>query len=528
MKKFTIRASAFVLVLTILLSLTTIVVPAAATQPSRYSKEYNSGQRGVVCTTLSGTSALAYYGSTYSYAVLSDLSGNTLKLELRELMTDTHKHKTDYDDCHYEVDRTDCQNGDGSVSFIYTKYSGKMSDWAGSTNNGWNREHVWPQSLGGFSTSGGGSDLHHIRPSDAKVNSTRGNKKYGNAPGGSVAKGSSVVGSLTGGTYGTYFEPHDDVKGDVARICLYVMVRWGGTYSSSDNITNVFQSVDVLLEWCEMDPVDTWEMGRNEVVEDIQGNRNVFIDYPELAWLLFNREIPDDMTTPSGEAKKQNGTGNGGNTDGGNTDGGNTDGGNTDGGNTDGGNNDGGNVPTPCTHSNTTTVGYVAATCQTQGYSGDVVCSNCNVTITKGSATAKTSHTAGQWVVTHEPTEQEAGMKTKSCTVCGVLMQQELIFFGVVTTDDFLEIADAAIAAESVAQRFSAISNALGAYDKLNDADKEAVAEKYAALTELVESYNAVAKESNEEHNNVISVVICIYKAPTLTSCVALPVRKEY
>ena len=57
-----------------------------------------------------------------------------------------------------------------------------------------------------------------------------------------------------------------------------------------------------MLEWCALDPVDEWEMGRNDVVEDIQGNRNVFIDYPEYAWLLFDKEIPDEMTTPSGEA----------------------------------------------------------------------------------------------------------------------------------------------------------------------------------------------------------------------------------
>jgi len=85
----------------------------------------------------------------------------------------------------------------------------------------------------------------------------------------------------------------------------------------------VFQSVDVLLEWCEMDPVDTWEMGRNEVIEDIQGNRNVFIDYPEYAWLIYGRDIPDDMTTPSGMAKD-------GNTDSGSQGGtGNDDGGNS-------------------------------------------------------------------------------------------------------------------------------------------------------------------------------------------------------
>ena len=60
----------------------------------------------------------------------------------------------------------------------------------------------------------------------------------------------------------TYFEPLDNVKGDVARICLYVYVRWGSNWGA-DSITEVFQSVDVLLEWMAIDPVDTWEMGRN-------------------------------------------------------------------------------------------------------------------------------------------------------------------------------------------------------------------------------------------------------------------------
>ena len=117
-------------------------------------------------------------------------------------------------------------------------------------------------------------------------------------------------------------------------------VRYGGSSSYTCNsITNVFQSIDVLLEWCALDPVDTWEMGRNEVVEDIQGNRNVFIDYPELAWLLFGKSVPTNMTTPSG-GKDTTGSGNtgSGNTDSGNTGGstgGNT-GGNTDSGNTGG------------------------------------------------------------------------------------------------------------------------------------------------------------------------------------------------
>ena len=58
------------------------------------------------------------------------------------------------------------------------------------------------------------------------------------------------------------------------------------------------ESLDTLLQWCEEDPVDQWEMARNDLTQQVQGNRNVFIDYPELAWLMFDREVPADMPTP--------------------------------------------------------------------------------------------------------------------------------------------------------------------------------------------------------------------------------------
>ena len=360
----------------------TAYIPTFAVGSARsYSTSSNSGQRDVICTSLDGTGAEDYYKGSYSYDTLSTLSGTQLLTSLRKLMTDTHSYISSYDDCHYKADKVDCENNNGKVSLIYCSYNATQSQWGS-----WNREHVWPKSLGGFETTGAGGDLHHIRPSDQVVNSTRGNSKYGNVNGGKTVNAAIAQGYSGGYSGSGYFEPLDNVKGDVARICLYVYARWGSTYSQCSNITNVFQSIDVLLEWCELDPVDTWEMGRNEVVESIQGNRNVFIDYPELAWLLFNREIPADMTTPSGEAKENQGSGNQGGTE------------------------------TPeCQHEETEIRGAIAADCQKDGYTGDVYCSDCGEKLTAGQKIPQSSaHSFGEWTLS------EDGVTYVSvCTVCG-------------------------------------------------------------------------------------------------------------
>ena len=348
------------------------VIPSlASTQPTSYSKSANSGQRDVVCTTLEGTSASEYYTGDYTYGNLSVLPSSSLLSALRTLMTETHTHQTVYSDCRDNAVITDCENANGnSIITLYTSYETSRADY--NNGSGWNREHVWPKSLGGFNQEAAGADLHHIRPTENRTNSQRGNKKYGNVSSGNNSTGN--MSGLVGGTRGTYFEPLDNVKGDVARICLYVYVRWGGQYSKCSSITNVFESVDVLLEWCELDPVDTWEMGRNEVVQNIQGNRNVFIDYPELAWTLFDREVPADMVTPSGSAMA-------------------------------------------CTHENTIITGAIPG-CTGNGYSGDTVCANCGEVLIVGTTLPASEHSFGEPEVVVAATTENKGISKRVCKDC--------------------------------------------------------------------------------------------------------------
>lgn len=295
MKKRMNRALSVLLVLAMVIGFFAMLAPVA--DAATFS--YNTGKRGTTCTSLS-SQAKSYYTSSYSYSTLSAKSAYSLKSSLKTLMTNTHSYKTTYNNLKTYTKYSDANAGSSSrIVDFYTSatYSGTWD--SGST---WNREHVWPQSLGSFTTSNCGSDLHHLRPTDPKVNSTRNNLPYGEVSG--SYKTATTSSGIVGGYYtSSYFEPLDNVKGDVARILLYNYIRWG-----ESNLTDVIQSVDVLLQWCKQDPVDAWEMGRNDVVQNIQGNRNVFIDYPEYAWLIFGKSVPS-MTTPSGNAGGGSGSG---------------------------------------------------------------------------------------------------------------------------------------------------------------------------------------------------------------------------
>lgn len=256
---------------------------------------YNSGARGTACTSLS-SAALSYWTGTYSFANLNAQTGDTLRASLRAKIT-SNRSTVGYDGLKTHMQYTDCYQGNSSkIVLYYSNYTGN-STWNGTN---WNREHVWPDSLGGNAMEG---DLHSMRPTDPTANSTRGNSKYANVrelypDSYRTASTSSTNGSVTAGYYysNTYFEPLDHAKGDAARILLYDYV----VTDSMSAPTVAIKDIQTLLDWCALDPVDEFEMQRNDIVQTIEGCRNPFIDYPELAWRLYSSyTMPSGMVTPS-------------------------------------------------------------------------------------------------------------------------------------------------------------------------------------------------------------------------------------
>ncbi len=219
------------------------------------------------------------YEYTGYYEDANDLTGTELKKSLRKIITTGFK-TISYGDLRYKLPYTDASLEDESKMLLVYSHHEVNAAWDGAAT--WNREHVWPKSQGWFNEQGAGCDIHHIRPENTNVNSIRGNLAFGEITNGTAV---NCCGEVVAYKNGSYFEPFDEFKGDVARIILYMLVR----YSESDSysITNVAQSMDMLLEWHEMDPVCEFEIQRNERCYSLQNNRNPFIDHPEFASLIW-------------------------------------------------------------------------------------------------------------------------------------------------------------------------------------------------------------------------------------------------
>ena len=185
----------------------------------------------------------------------------------------------------------DPNNPSTSITDFYAGTSllkSAMCNHSGSCAGEWNREHSWAKSHGDFGTvTGPGTDLFHMRPELADVNSSRSNLDFDNG-------GSATIASCPACKKDSdSFEPRESIKGDVARGLFYMAVRYDGGDGFPDLVMNDFTcnagskapnhgKLSTLIAWSLADPPDAIERARNDLVDsDYQHNRNPFTDHPE-------------------------------------------------------------------------------------------------------------------------------------------------------------------------------------------------------------------------------------------------------
>lgn len=239
------------------------------------------------------------------YDTLEGLSGATLKQAVQDIIANPAIVRLQSYADMWEILRDSDRNPENNnqIWAMYVEYPMSKLDQQNTSSivGKWNREHIFPQSRGGFETAlgdtadginiwtstsanttvDGVSDAHHIRAANGQENSSRNNKNYGNVATSTVYAGPT-------GTQGSW-------KGDVARALFYMGVRFNGLnilngdpseLSGTDPSGNI-GDLATLLSWNTQDPRDDFEMNRNNIIYNWQMNRNPFIDYPLLADYIY-------------------------------------------------------------------------------------------------------------------------------------------------------------------------------------------------------------------------------------------------
>lgn len=238
------------------------------------------------------------------YEGVDGLSGGELKQFLHEIIRADHRHSlpshtvVPYGDL-WQALPVVWRDPENPSNILLTYASAPVP----AGNGSWNREHLWPQSRGG----GGGaafSDLFHVVPANSQVNTVRNNLYFDmsdpNDPRYAIpAHPAAPQVSRDGDSW----QPAPHERGDIARALFYMEVRYNGTDSGTVDLRLVsfppsgvqMANLNTLLLWHEEDPPDDLERARNDLIyRDYQGNRNPFIDRPELVQAIWGTGVPGD------------------------------------------------------------------------------------------------------------------------------------------------------------------------------------------------------------------------------------------
>lgn len=302
---------------------------------------YSTALSGSIATTATGGGGGAYYDAA------TGLTCQSLKTALKTIIStgyNTLSYTPGIWNLYYHSDKrlNDAgtstivwdmysDNPSGAEPYTYTLGTNQCGNYSGE-GGCYNREHSTPQSWFN-SVSPMVSDAHHIFATDGYVNAMRSNYPYGEV---SSATSTSQNGSKLGtgttnfGYTGTVFEPINAYKGDFARACLYMAIRyedqiisqnWSGFGTANEVFLSAANQADaakrrlliydpwflqLMIKWHNQDPVSQKEMDRNNVIHNQtvvntsggalvkQNNRNPFIDHPEYVNAIWG----DGATSP--------------------------------------------------------------------------------------------------------------------------------------------------------------------------------------------------------------------------------------
>ena len=213
------------------------------------------------------------------YSTLQLCRNREINLEILSTLTQNqHTSILSYGQRHNYLYNADADLNDPTQ--VVLMYSGELRYWEEYTSGNnpytpqtFNTEHVYPQSK--LRSNDAVTDLHHLRACDAEVNSNKSNYAF--------TDGSGSYGIREGKWY-----PGDDWRGDVARMMLYLHIRY------NENLT-IMGGTALFLAWNIEDPVSDLERQRNKVIAEVQGNRNPFIDNPYLATLIWGGKSAENF-----------------------------------------------------------------------------------------------------------------------------------------------------------------------------------------------------------------------------------------
>lgn len=234
-------------------------------------------------------------------------SSQLLETDLAQLIIGTHTAKLPYTSSNTDtwdaVKQTDLAPADTENVLLFYGYNDTDSDTQTDYKRDkdlschvsncvglFNREHVYSKSRAtpSLTTDGAGSgtDVHNLRACDSDMNSARNNRLF-----------QDDLGNAHITTIGNWY-PGDEWKGDVARIIMYMHLRYPNQCPANDIGTgtnnNHSEMPDLFLQWNVDDPVSDYEKQRNTVLETMQGNRNPLIDNPYLATKIWGGDTAQD------------------------------------------------------------------------------------------------------------------------------------------------------------------------------------------------------------------------------------------